>query len=204
MKKTNYLLLLAIAFTVMLFASSCGKDGAVGPQGQAGATGPTGSAGSAGAAGAQGATGATGTANVIYSDWKTPSTYTLSTIFGIKHLDATIAAAGITQDILDKGTVIVYGKLDGYNPTVWPTAQVGQLPVSLTYQLGASTYTDTFSASETVGNIQIDFIDDLNYYSSISNAHQFRYVIIPGGVHTLAHINIHNYQEVKQALHLPD
>ncbi|HEX3383614.1 MAG TPA: hypothetical protein VHS53_00415 [Mucilaginibacter sp.] len=201
MKKTNYLLLLAIAFTVMLFASSCGKDGAVGPQGPVGATGP---AGNTGAAGAVGATGATGTANVIYSDWVTPATYAQSTVFGIIHFDAGIAAAKITQDILDRGTVLVFGKLDGYTTTIWPTDQVSELPIVITYMDGATANIDTWSAQVTLGNVQIDLTSSLNAYGGISNAHQFRYVVIPGGVHTLAHVNIHNYEEVKQALHLPD
>src|SRR3569623_76362 len=129
MKKINYLLLLSITF--MVFASSCGKDGAVGPQGPIGATGPTGATGTAGAAGA---TGATGTANVIYSDWITPPTYTKTTVFTTIHFAANIPASKITQAVLDNGTVIVYGKLDGYNPTVWPTDEVSPLPILITYQ----------------------------------------------------------------------
>ncbi len=204
MKKIYYLF--AFVATALIF-TSCGKDGAVGPAGPAGPTGPAGPAGTTGTSGtngATGATGATGTANVIYSDWVAPSTYVKTTVFGTFHLDANIAATKITQAILDNGTVLVYGKLDGYVSTVWPTAQVAALPISLTYQLGAGTYTDTFSALVTLGNIQIDFVDNLNYYSSISNAHQFRYVIIPGGVHTLAKINTKNYEEVRAALHLKD
>ena len=198
MKKTNFLLLVLMAISLLLFAQSCGKDGAVGPQGPIGATGPTGTTGQTGP------TGATGTANVIYSDWVTPASYTQNTIFGTVHFDASITASAITQDILDKGTVLVYGKLDGYTTTIWPTAQVGQLPIALTYQLSSTTYTDTWSAEATVGSIQIDFVDNLNYYTSISNLHQFRYVIIPGGVHTLGSINPKNYNEIKQAFHLPD
>jgi len=94
MKKVNYLLVLAAI--VMLFVSSCGKDGAVGPQGpqgQIGATGPTGPTGSTGA------TGATGSANVIYSAWTTPSTYKKDTVFGAWHFDANIPATKITQAI---------------------------------------------------------------------------------------------------------
>ena len=60
MKKNNYLLLLLTV--VMLFAASCGKDGAVGPQGPQGPTGPT---------GPQGPAGANGT--VIYSGGTVPS-----------------------------------------------------------------------------------------------------------------------------------
>lgn len=184
--------------------SSCGKDGAVGPQGPIGpaiATGPTGSTG------ATGATGAKGTANVIYSNWVTPATYTKDTVFTTWHLYTDIAAAGITQDVLDKGTVIVYGKLDGYTTSVWPTNQVSALPILLTYQEGGTTYTDTWSSLVTPGNVRIDFVDDNNLYNAISNAHQFRYVIIPGAQLAAAvknHVNLKNYGEVRQAFNLKD
>lgn len=87
MKKTNYLLLLSTAF--MLLLASCGKDGAVGPTGPAGTQGPTGTAGTNGSIGATGPTGATGTANVIYSDWITPASYTKTTVFGTIDLHIT-------------------------------------------------------------------------------------------------------------------
>jgi hypothetical protein len=215
MKKTNYLLLLPIA--LMLLTASCGKDGAVGPTGPIGPTGPQGAAGVSGTAGTNGtkgatgtigATGATGTANVIYSDWVTPATYTKDTVFDAYHFYADIPASKITQAILDGGTVLVYGKLDGYNSVIWPTAQVSPLPISITYEFsstpGSTIYTDFWSALCTLGNIRIDFVDNQNYYGSISNAHQFRYIIIPGGVHTLGSINPRNYEQVKQALHLPN
>jgi hypothetical protein len=200
MKRTNYLLLLAIAF-MMLVASSCGKNGNPGPQGPIGPTGPTGATGTAGATGP---TGATGSANVIYSNWTTPSHYTKDTVFGTYHFYADIPATKITQAILDNGTVLVYGKLDGYVSSIWPTNQVAELPIEITYMNGATQNIDSWSGLATLGNVRIDLASSTNAYGSISNAHQFRYVIIPGGVLTLAHINIKNYPEVKQALHLPD
>jgi hypothetical protein len=206
MKKTDYLLLLSIAFMLLVMVS-CGKDGAVGPTGatgQQGIAGINGTNGAAGPTGAIGATGATGTANVIYSDWITPSSYTKDTVFSTYHFYADIPASKITQSILDNGTVLVFGKLDGYIASVWPTAQVSVLPITVTYQLSGGIYTDSWSSLVTLGNVRIDFVDNQNYYSSISNAHQFRYVIIPGGVHTLGSINPKNYNQVKQALHLPD
>ena len=206
MKKTDYLLLLSIAFMLLVMVS-CGKDGAVGPTGatgQQGIAGTNGTNGAAGPTGAIGATGATGTANVIYSDWITPSSYTKDTVFSTYHFYADIPASKITQSILDNGTVLVFGKLDGYIASVWPTAQVSVLPITVTYQLSGGIYTDSWSSLVTLGNVRIDFVDNQNYYSSISNAHQFRYVIIPGGMHTLGSINPKNYNQVKQALHLPD
>jgi hypothetical protein len=208
MKTINYLLLLTV-FTV-LFAASCGKNGAVGPQGSAGPQGPAGAAGAAGTAGATGPAGpagATGTANVMYSAWVTPATYTKDTLFTTWHLFADIAAPKITQAILDKGAVVVYGKLDGYTSAIWPAAQVSVLPILVTYQEGSTTYTDTWSSLVTPGNVKIDFVNDKNLYNSISNAHQFRYVIIPGATLIGAikqHINLNDYNQVKQAFNLKD
>ncbi len=208
MKKTNYLLLLSTAF--MLLLASCGKDGAVGPTGPAGATGPqgpagtNGTAGTSGSTGATGPTGATGTANVIYSDWITPASYTKTTVFGTIDFTYNITASKISQAILDNGTVFVYGRLNGYNPVIWPTNQVSALPIIITYLNGTTSNIDTWSALSTLGNIQISLESNTNAYSSISNAHSFRYIIIPGGVVTLGSINPKNYQQVKQALHLPN
>lgn len=202
MKKINYPLTLSVA--IMLFISSCGKNGAVGPQGPQGVAGPQGAPGATGPAGPIGTTGATGTANVIYSDWITPATYVKTTIFGTIYFNYDMAAPKITQDILDKGTVIVYGKLNGYNPVIWPTDQVSALPIVITYMSGSTSNIDTWSANATIGNVRISLTSSTNAYGSISNAHQFRYVIIPGGVHTTASINLKNYEQVKAAFNMKD
>ena len=166
---------LAVAVTLMVLIASCQK-------GDTGPAGPAGSTGAAGPAGATGATGATGTANVIYSDWFTPATYKKDTVFGSWGFNYDKADAAITQKIIDSGTVITYGKLDGYNPSIWPTAQVAALPILITYLDGSSSNIDTWSALLTPGNLRIRLVSSLNAYGSISNAHKFRYVIIPGGV----------------------
>src|SRR3569623_1198210 len=106
MKKTDYLLLLSIAFMLLILAS-CGKDGAVGTTGPIGPTasqgvaGTNGTNGVAGATGAVGVTGATGTANVIYSDWITPASYKKDTVFGTYNFYYDIAASKVTQAVLD-------------------------------------------------------------------------------------------------------
>ncbi|HWZ02748.1 MAG TPA: hypothetical protein VNX40_04000, partial [Mucilaginibacter sp.] len=72
---------------------------------------------------------------------------------------------------------------------------------------GSTDDIDTWSAFVTLGNIKIDLVSNLNAYGSISNAHQFRYVIIPGAVLTAAikqHINLKDYNQVKQAFNLKD
>ena len=118
------------------------------------------------------------------------------------YFTADIAASAITQSILDQGAVLVYGKLNGYNPVIWPTDQVSELPIAITYMSGTTPNLDTWSGLASLGSIRISLTSSLNAYGSISNAHQFRYIIIPGGVHTLGNINTKNYNEVKQALHM--
>jgi hypothetical protein len=127
-----------------------------------------------------GPAGPAGTANVIYSDWFTPASYKKDTTFGIYGFSYDKAVAAITQPIADSGTVIVFGKLDGYNLVIWPTAQVATLPISITYMDGATPNIDTWSALITAGNLRIRLVSSLNAYGGISNAHQFRYIIIPG------------------------
>ena len=154
-----------LLFAAPLFIVAC-KKGDTGPAGAAGPTGPQGPAGSP---------------NVIYSQWFTPASYIKDTIFGIYGFSYTKATTDITQVTLDSGVVIVYAKLLGYNPLIWPTTQVGKLPISLTYIQG-TTMTDTWTGTETPGNLKIRFVNDHNYYGSIATSHQFRYIVIPGGV----------------------
>ena len=121
-----------------------------------------------------------GTANVIYSPWFTASPWKKDTVFSVYGFSYTKAAPDITQQVIDSGSVLTYGKLLGYNPVAWPVGQIGQLPINLTYQQG-SIMTDTWSALVTPGNLRIRFVNDQNYYGSIATTHQFRYIIIPGG-----------------------
>ena len=161
------LTLLAIVFFV-----SC-KKGDTGPAGPAGPAGPT------------GPQGVPGSPNVIYSSWFTPAAYIKDTVFGIWGFHYDKATTDITQKTLDSGVVIVYAKLLGYNPLVWPTEQVGQLPITLTYVQG-TTMSDTWTGLATAGNLRIRFVNDHNFYTAISTTHQFRYVVIPGGMKSTA------------------
>ncbi len=165
-KKCNFLFLFVFS-CMLIIAVSCSK-GHDGPAGPAGVAGPA------------------GTANVIYSTWFTPSAYKKNTVFGTYGFNYDDAAPAITQNMLDSGTVTTFGKLDGYNPVIWPAAQVSALPISITYMYGSTPNIDTWSALVTPGNFRIRLVSSLNAYSSISNAHQFRYIVIPGAVKTNA------------------
>lgn len=160
---------LQLLLITLLLGAGCADDGAQGPAGPAGPVGPA------------GPTGATGSPNVIYGSWFTPGTYDATTIFSIKTFTHTEEVPEITEEILNTGVVLVYAKLNGYTTTIWPTDQVGLLPITLTYVDG-STVWDTWSATTSVGELKIAFVNSGNIYGSISNQHQFRYVIIPGGV----------------------
>lgn len=198
-----------LLIVISLISLSCSEDGPAGP------AGPSGPAGVAGPTGATGATGATGTANVIYGEWFTPATYEATTIFGMKHFAHTLTVPEFTQEVLDSGAVLVYAKLQGYNPLIWPHDQVGQLALTITYLSGSSVY-DTWSAFAAEGSLKIDFVNSNNIYTSISNAHQFRYIVIPGGVaasaggrvaqfdETLARLRAMSYEEAMAVLGIPE
>lgn len=124
--------------------------------------------------------GEPGTANVSYSPWFTPNAYKKDTVFGIWGYNYMKAAPEITQQLIDSGAVFTFAKLVGYNVSIWPTNQVAQMPISLTYVSG-QTMTDTWSALASPGNLKIRFVNDKNYWTSIATQHQFRYIIVPGG-----------------------
>lgn len=150
----------------------------------------------------KGDTGPAGTANVMYSDWFKPDVYIKDTVFGIWGFKYNKAAPGLTKNVLDSGTVLVYGKLLGYNPLVWPTNQVAELPITITYVQGG-TVTDTWSAQLSEGNLRIRFMNDKNIYTSISNAHLFRYIIIPGAVKTGRRAQL-PYEEICKLYNIPE
>jgi hypothetical protein len=176
----------AIMTAIVLIVSGC-KKGDIGPQGPAGPAGPQ---------------GPIGAANVTYSAWFTPTTYQKDTIFGSWGFSHTQAAPAITQAILDNGTVITFGKLMGYNPAIWPAGQVGQLPITINYvQSGGQI--DTWQARAFVGNLKIRFVNNNNIYNTIANQHQFRYVIIPGGV-AGGRMRQMTYEEICRQYNIPE
>jgi len=159
---------LCVALAALCFVSC--KKGDPGPAGAAGPAGPNGTSGSS---------------NVIYSDWFTPTSYTKDTVFGMWGFSYTQAAPDLTQNILDSGTVIVYAKLLQYNATLWPSTQISALPISLTYMSGNTTMTDTWSGLASLGQVKVRFVNDQNAYKNYnSSKNKFRYIIIPGVVHS--------------------
>jgi hypothetical protein len=126
--------------------------------------------------------GPAGSANVEYTPWFDPLIYTKDTLSGVVRLYSDQAVPAISQSIVDNGTVITFGQLDGYEPTIWPTNQVAQMPITVAFFATPTVFDlDTWSALITPGNVRIQMVSTTNY-GLIADSHLFRCIIIPGGV----------------------
>lgn len=155
---------------------AAGTNGTNGIAGATGATGPQGSRGETGATGTQGPKGDPGTANVYYSEWTRP-------------VNGSIIAPKITQEIYDKGLVLVY----------WSeNSRIHILP----YFQGSN-------------SLQFDIIPGfISFYGTYSTlfvgqkSNYLRYIIIPGGINIesgrIKSLESMSYEEVKALYNLPD
>lgn len=164
-KKTsvNIAALFVCILTLVQFSCSKPENGTNGIDGKNGTVGPI------------------GTANVFYSDWA-PVTFTGSGTFS-----GTILAPKITQEIIDRGVVLVYFKFSN-----------GVYPANL------SVGTEFIYYGLVVGKINL-----FKTLSTISNTTDFRYIIIPGGVSVngkMAQTDYSNmtYGQVCQSLQIPE
>ena len=203
MKKISILLAtIIVAFFAGLQSCSKAGEGTVGPAGPAGATGP---AGPAGPAGGNGAPGAAGTANVIYGGWvkmdlpgywyKGTAANSTTNSWGGNF------AAPISQDILDKGAVMVYARYAGN------TSKVFLLPTSVNITGNAALVTTEIFIQLNrvyIENLWTFFPAPATYIPSLYLS-EFRYIIIPGAVNgRKANIDYADYNAVKAAYNLPD
>ena len=153
-----------VLLTGMCISSCEGPEGPTGPAGTSGAQGP---------AGAPGPQGPTGTANVIYSAWTKAGTWTKTNVFGVDRFYAEIQADRLSQEVLDRGAVLVYAKLETDNN------QVRQLPITVYAQ-----FTEDFiDFSLNLGKVRVwsTPVRGPAIPLSPSSNHLFRYVLIPGG-----------------------
>lgn len=151
----NRILSIAVLATTTLFLLSCQKDNDDKP--------------------------VPGATTAVYSNWFQATPWKKDTIFGIWGFNYDKVAPDITQQVMDSCVILTFGKMSGYNPAIWPTNQIGQLPIMFVYKQG-NTVTDTWSASPSVGKLRIRFVNDANIYNVISDSHLFRYIIIKGGL----------------------
>ena len=91
-----------------------GTAGTNGPMGTNGPSGPAGPAGTTGAAGATGAQGPMGNANVVYSEWITPTWLSAGeNVDNFFFRQKSTAMPLLTKEAIDKGIVYVYFKGNG-------------------------------------------------------------------------------------------
>lgn len=171
--KTRMNLFLFTAALSILTITSCskdGEDGAVGPQGpqgEQGPAGPQGDAGADGAVGAQGEQGDPGTANVIYSDWIESPIIDNDNNIEAPTANGSIDVAGLDQEIVDMGNVLVYGKVES-NGNVYALPYTGNQGVSYYYYFNVEDI-----------NIRMATTDGSNIGTPLFST--YRYVLIPGG-----------------------
>jgi hypothetical protein len=172
-----------VLLTLLSAIVSCSKDG------PAGATGPAGAAGSTGPAGPAGPKGDTGVANIIYSDWLT---VTFAPNSDSSQWSAVIAAPKLSNVILTTGDVKVYVNANSATaPVILP----------LPYFDGFSILNDAFELQK----IDLISTDDFSTYTDTGvKFQQYRYILVPGGVHARSAIDWNNYAEVKKYLGLKD
>lgn len=184
-KWLGYPLVVLLSLTWM---NACeGPEGPAGPAGPAGAQGPT---------GAQGPQGPTGTANVIYSSWTKAGTWTKTNVFGADRFYTELQADRLSQEVLDRGVVLVYAKLETDNN------QIRQLPVTVYAQFTE----DIVDFSLNLGKVRIWSTPVRGPALPISPSpnHMFRYVLIPGGQAGRISYEKLTYTEAKEMFGLQD
>lgn len=159
-------------FAGLLMLTSCTKEGAVGPQG---ATGP------------QGAAGTPGNANVK------SSTATISSWLSLNNqYYADIAVPAITQDIVNKGAVLVY--------RLSSTGSYSQLPLTI---FPGTTYNRTIEAVHSVGSVRIFVYDSDGTLPGAQGTQDFKIVVIASSARTAnPNLNWNNYEAVKTHFNL--
>ncbi|MGB3946895.1 MAG: collagen-like protein [Bacteroidia bacterium] len=172
-KKITIGLLILMSVTTSLFFAGCkGKDGAPGAQGP------------------QGVQGEQGNANVNYSvftvastDWSyTSPSYTVTNYNGL-----------ITQDILDKGAVLVYRSIGG----AWQ-----QLPITI---YPTSTYSETISYLAELYALTIKITDSDLTQPAPPSASTFKIVTVAyRSMLNNPSVDFNNFESVKKAFNLKD
>lgn len=185
MKNMKKLLNWGLLVVALMAMNACeGPQGPVGPAGSNGAQGP---------AGPQGQQGVPGTANVVYSSWARAGAWSTVDVYGVVRSFIDINAPRLTQEVIDRGVVLVYVKLTTDNN------QVRQLPVTVFAQ-----FTEELIDFSLIANRIRVWSTPVRPPISPSPNYEFRYVIIPGA--QAARMNYENlsYEEAREMFNLPD
>lgn len=128
----------------------------------------------------------TGKSGVVGSEWYFPVSNNenlwdeYSIITGGKYFRTELGAPDVTQEIIQNSVILVYGKLTGYDGSIWQEDHVGLLP-TLVHRTSFIASTDDWSIAVSPGRISIRIQNSQNYYpgSQPDKDHSFRYIIIP-------------------------
>lgn len=111
--------------------------------------------------------GPAGTANVLYTSWVDPSTYSMVTGYGGQDIiETTVAIPALTADNVQNSLIICYGDLEDYITQIWPTNQVGQLPVTLEYKISGTEVTDVWECTYQTGSATLEEYNSINEFGS--------------------------------------
>lgn len=121
------------------------------------------------------------------SEWISPHAgtalqWTKQELPGIgKALVLDIPDDAITTETINNSVILVYARLNGYSPGIWPTNKVGLMRLILTYKIGVNSRTDVWSATATPGKMSILLTNADNEYEpwAGSDLHSFRYILVP-------------------------
>lgn len=163
--KTIFTLLLIALLTI-----SCSSD--------------DGTNGTDGINGVDGQTGAPGTANVIYSSWITAAAGIPDTVDGTSGVSTTIDAPELSQDILSKGTILVYFSF-------------GSGTYILPYTSNAGGSTNTVTAIAAFQKIKMfRFKHSGSGTVALPATLSWRYILIPGGIAATAKASKTDYSKM--------
>lgn len=190
MKRRNLISLLVLlsGLFIVMFVTSCGKEGPAGPAGADGPPGPAGPKGDSNSGG------------VIYSGWLDvpykPDTVHLAggRIDTIGYY-AAIDVPKLTLELLSTADVKVYlNSNDVSDPTIYPLPYYGTSGLSIE----VSSYKQTIQLYSNA-DVSTMIINGKKYQ-------QYRYMIVPGDIHarSAAPVNWLDYTEVKSYLGLKD
>ncbi|WP_109438212.1 hypothetical protein [Aquimarina sp. AU119] len=196
-KKKLVRLLMVLMVSISIFSCSDGEDGVDGINGVDGTDGVD---GQDGLDGLQGEQGDTGTANVIYSEWMNPGFP--PNVVGNDEVESTIAAPQITEEIINSGTILVFGRYSGFGSRIY------QLPALI----GQKFHQFRLNPAGGEFDLRINTLDgsDIGLNNSLTSV---RYVIIPGGVtidpassasKSAKDYSSMSYEEIKAQFNIPE
>lgn len=158
----------------------------------------------------KGDTGDPGTANVIYSDWRlvNDSSWRIySFSYGAAYASYSLRVPELTAENINSGMIQVYRR----NPsTPHLMGQSYPVPINRRIAIGSTTFvTEHIQMTIKEGEIELDYYildgDEYQDPAPYLRDYEFRYVFIPGGVHSLheAGVDIIDYHGITEYFEIP-